>query len=149
MRKYEIMYILNPESNDIKALQNKLHAILENNGSKIEEISDWGVMELAYPIKKRKKGHYTVLIVNTTAQNVDEFVRISHIEPDVLRILVINTEKEKGYLQSTKYAKTEVKNDKAERNDRKTVGKKFEKKWDQPDNNQQPAESENPVKKDQ
>ncbi|APE73941.1 30S ribosomal protein S6 [Spiroplasma citri] len=123
MRKYEIMYILNPEATNLDELESKLHQILEANGGKIEEHGKWGIKDLVYPIKKKTKGYYGVLIVNTTSVNIDEFVRISHIEQDVLRILVINTEKEKGYIQSTVYAKTEVKNDKPDR-DRKPGNRK-------------------------
>lgn len=115
MRKYEVMYILNPEAANLDELEGRLHKILEANGGKIEEHGKWGIRTLEYPIKKKTKGYYGVLIVNTTSENIDEFVRISHIEQDVLRILVINTEKEKGYIQSTVYAKTEVKNDKPDR----------------------------------
>ncbi|AGM25620.1 30S ribosomal protein S6 [Spiroplasma syrphidicola EA-1] len=126
MRKYEVMYILNPDAADLKGLQTKLHKILEANGGKIEEHGDWGVKDFSYPIKKKTKGYYGVLIVNTTAENIDEFIRISHIENDVLRTLVINTEKEKNYIQSVVYAKTEVKNDKPERGERKPGGKRFD-----------------------
>ncbi|WP_425380069.1 30S ribosomal protein S6 [Spiroplasma endosymbiont of Stenodema calcarata] len=115
MRKYEVMYILNPEATNLDELETRLHKILEANGAKIIEQGKWGVRPLEYPIKKKTKGYYGILIVETTSENIDEFVRISHIEQDVLRILVINTEKEKGYIQSTVYAKTEVKNDKPDR----------------------------------
>ena len=37
MRKYEVMYILNPEATNLDELENKLHQILEANGGKIEE----------------------------------------------------------------------------------------------------------------
>ncbi len=117
------MYILNPEANNLDELESKLHQILEDNEGKIEEQAKWGIKDLLYPIKNKTKGYYGVLIVNTKSENIDEFVRISHIEQDVLRILVINTEKEKGYIQSTVYAKTEVKNDKTDR-DRRMVNKK-------------------------
>lgn len=124
MRKYEIMYILNPEAINLYELESILHQILKANGGKILEHGKWGIKNLAYPIKKKTKGYYGILIVDTISKNIDEFVRISYIEQDVLRILVINTEKEKGYIQSIVYAKTEVKNNKIDRGDRKSENKR-------------------------
>ncbi|WP_348735881.1 30S ribosomal protein S6 [Spiroplasma endosymbiont of Ammophila pubescens] len=142
MRKYEIMYILNPEATNLDELESKLHQILEANGGKIEEHGKWGIKDLVYPINKKTKGYYGVLIVNTTSENIDEFVRISNIEQDVLRILVINTEKEKGYIQSTVYAKTEVKNDKPDR-DRRSGNKKTDYKRHEQRSEGEEAKSEN------
>lgn len=131
MRKYEIMYILDnkPGSEgeaNLKSFQDKLHKILEGKNGKIIEKNDWGVKNFAYPIKTKKSGYYTVLIVETDAEAINEFQRVSKIESTVIRTLVINTEKEKGYIQSTEYAKTFI--PPKESFERKTAGKRFDRK---------------------
>lgn len=134
MRKYEIMYILDnkPGSEgeiNLKQFQDKLHEILEGKNGKILEKNDWGVKPLAYPIKNKKAGQYTVLIAETDAEAINEFQRVSKIESTVIRTLVINTEKEKGYIQSTEYAKTFI--PPKESFERKpSSGKRFDRKSD-------------------
>lgn len=110
--KYEIMYILNPDITNLIELEKKIYKILEENEGKIQEYSKWGVRDLLYPIKKKKKGYYGIIIVNTIFKNIIEFIRISRIEQDILRVLIINTKKEKGYIQSTVLSKTEINKDK-------------------------------------
>lgn len=107
IRKYEIMYIID-ENADQKAVSDKLKDILTTNGGKILEAEDWGLKEIAYEINKKKKGFYTVLIAETDSANILEFQRIVRIDNNVIRELVINTETEKKYIQSTKLSKTDM-----------------------------------------
>ncbi|WP_339034185.1 30S ribosomal protein S6 [Spiroplasma endosymbiont of Cantharis rufa] len=108
IRKYEIMYIIDQDVTDIKAVQKKLHDILTNNGGKILESEDWGLKDFAYVIKKKKKGYYTIVIAETDSANINEFERVSRIDKNVVRYQVINTENEKRYIQSTKFSKTDM-----------------------------------------
>ncbi|AHI52363.1 30S ribosomal protein S6 [Spiroplasma culicicola] len=108
IRKYEIMYIIDQDTTDVKAVQTKLNDTLTANGGKILASEDWGLKDFAYEINKKKKGHYTVLIVETDSSNILEFQRVSKIDKNVVRELVINTENEKKYIQSTKLAKTDM-----------------------------------------
>lgn len=57
MKKYEVMYILNASLEDEKrvALIDSLHAIITDNGGKIEKVDDWGIREFAYEIEHMKK----------------------------------------------------------------------------------------------
>ncbi len=133
IRKYEIMYILDQDTADVKATQKKLHDVLTSNGGKILESEDWGLKDFAFEINKKKKGHYTVLIVETDSSNILEFQRISRIDKNVVRELVINTENEKKYIQSTKLAKTDMSKYKEEKKpqrsfDRKPGAKRYDDK---------------------
>lgn len=105
--KYEIMYILRPNSK-YEQLNNKIEKIICVNSGKIIEKNIWGEKELAYPILKNKKGYYVVIIAKTQSDNINELLRINKITKDILRVLVINTETEKDYVQSTKLSKTKI-----------------------------------------
>lgn len=90
MKKYEIMYILkaNLEEGARKEVMEKLHAILTNNGGKVANVNEWGLRDLAYPIKKESKGYYVVIKVECEPNATKEFDRKTKINSNVLRYLV-------------------------------------------------------------
>ncbi|WP_342263318.1 MULTISPECIES: 30S ribosomal protein S6 [unclassified Spiroplasma] len=96
MNKYEIMYIINPECKDIKALQEKMHNILKQTG-KVESVTDWGLRDLAYPINHKNKAYYTILKVAVNKEAINEFMRVAKIEQDIYRHLIINLDTEQNY----------------------------------------------------
>lgn len=92
MKKYEIMYILkaNLEDADRNQLIGKLHEILSLDGGTIENIDEWGIKDLAYEINKDKKGYYVVVTISTNSvAGINEFERITKINNNVIRSLVI------------------------------------------------------------
>lgn len=123
MKKYEIMYILDADLQDVKATQTKIEGILTANGGKIVEKEEWGIKEFAFKIKHKTKGFYGVLITETSVENINEFRRIERIDKNIVRAMVINTELEKNYIQSTKLSKTDMAKFKEER-DNKRFGDK-------------------------
>ena len=91
MKKYEIMYILNAELKDDarKSEMSKLHAVLESNGGKVDNVNEeLGLRDLAYPINDHKKGYYVVVTTTTDAANLNEFSRLVRINKNVIRHLV-------------------------------------------------------------
>lgn len=118
IRKYEVMYILDQDVKDAKEIQDKLHGLLAEGG-KIVESADWGLMDFAYEINHKKKGFYSVVIVETTAEAIAEFKRVSGIDKNVVRTLVLNTENVQNYEQTTKLSKTDMTKFEEERRERK------------------------------
>ena len=92
MKKYEIMYILKADIDDASRneLIGKLHSILTVDGGTVDNVNEWGLRDLAYEIKKEIKGYYVVVDVTVaSAKALEEFGRVSKINPSVLRHLVI------------------------------------------------------------
>ncbi len=91
MQKYEIMYILkaNLEEEARKELIAKLHAILTEHGAVIRDVKEWGLKDLAYPIKDEIKGYYVVIKITSEPQATAEFDRLTKINANVLRHLVV------------------------------------------------------------
>lgn len=91
MKKYEVMYILKADLDDASRneLIGKLNQILAADGGSVENVNEWGLRDLAYEIKKERKGYYVVVEVLASAASVDEFVRVTRINTNVLRQLVI------------------------------------------------------------
>lgn len=92
MRKYEIMYIVKPtlDQEAYKAENAKLAKILTDNGATITKTTEWGLRDLAYEIKKERKGYYVILNfeLGESTKALDEFGRIVRLDANVLRYLV-------------------------------------------------------------
>ncbi|AUF83895.1 30S ribosomal protein S6 [Mesoplasma syrphidae] len=132
IRKYEIMYILDQDVKDAKELSDKLNGILAEGG-KIIESKDLGLMNFAYEIDHKKKGFYTVVIVEATTAAVAEFERVAGIDRNVVRTLVLNTENLQNYEQTTELSKTDMTKFEEERRERRNFKKPFNKNFNRED----------------
>lgn len=94
MRKYEIMFIVKPtlEEASIKKVAEDVKTLLEKNNATIEEIKEWGQRDLAYEIKKHKKGYYYLFVVNAPVNAINEFNHMANVSEDMIRSLVVNVE---------------------------------------------------------
>ncbi len=95
MKKHEIMYILKStiDEETRKEVILNLHKILTDNGAKILEVNEWGNRELAYLIEKQTRGYYVVITLESETSNaIDEFKRLTRINKNVLRSMIVNVE---------------------------------------------------------
>ena len=97
MRKYEIMYIVNASLEDAARANvvESVHKILTDNGATIDKVDKWGSKEFAYEINHMTKGFYYVIDVTAGNEAIDEFNRLTRINSNVIRFLVIKTDEEK------------------------------------------------------
>jgi small subunit ribosomal protein S6 len=97
VRKYEIMYILRPdlEEDAVQAAKENLAKILTDNGAEINEVQEMGKRRLAYEINDLNTGVYVVLYVTAGSEAINEFDRLTKINENVLRFMVIRDEREK------------------------------------------------------
>ena len=95
MKKYEIMYILrsNLEQEAIKAEVEAAKNIITSNNSKVLEVKEWGLRELAYEIEHNRKGYYVVMNVEATKEAINEFNRIAGYSEKIIRHIVVALEK--------------------------------------------------------
>jgi len=95
MRKYEIMYIINPSLDDAARAEvnKKYEDVLVNFDSKVLETKDWGLKDLAYEIKKVNKGHYMILQVEANNEAIAEFERLALIDANIIRHMIILQDK--------------------------------------------------------
>ena len=107
MTLYEHTYIVSPETNnkDIEQIEKKISDILEQSSGKIERIEDWGLRNLAYPIKKNNKGHYRNLYLegdNKTIKAIEEFEKFNDKIIKYLSMKIKNIPKEESELAKEK-----------------------------------------------
>ncbi len=60
MKKYETIFILDPDLEDekIQAVVEKVKGIITQASGEIIKVEDWGKRKLAYLVKKKSRGHY-------------------------------------------------------------------------------------------
>ena len=73
-------------------LNEDLKALIESQGGHIAKIEYWGLRNLAYRIKKNRKGHYSLLAIAAPSAAVKEMERQLSINEDVLRFLTLRVE---------------------------------------------------------
>ena len=91
---YELMYIINPVLNEeqTKEIVQRVTAYLTDNGARVEQVDEMGSQRLAYPIEKKKNGHYVVVNFRMAPGANDGLVKIERalvINDDILRHLVL------------------------------------------------------------
>lgn len=94
MRKYELLYVLQPDLDEeqLKALQEKVAEIITQQGGQIEEVKEWGKRRLAYEIANQMEGFYIEVHFSGSAQVVEELERVIKITNGILRHIVVRIE---------------------------------------------------------
>lgn len=87
MRHYEVMVILDPDLEERAVsplIENFLSVVREGNG-KVEKVDTWGRRRLAYEIKKKPEGIYSVIDLQAEPAVVKELDRQMNLNESVLR----------------------------------------------------------------
>lgn len=94
MNKYEITFIVKSdmEEAEIKKTAEAMKKILTDKNAKILEEKVMGQRELAYEINKMKTGYYFLYVVEADSDTVKEFNRVSGINENLLRHLIVKVE---------------------------------------------------------
>lgn len=87
MNTYELAVLLGPDV-DAKAKTDQIKKLLEEN-SKVLSVDDWGVKELAYPVKKLQKGYYLVFNLELLPGNVGALDKSVKLQEDIARYILI------------------------------------------------------------
>lgn len=60
MRKYETLVLFSPELaiDSLKVAVDNFTGIIAREGGSVLDVDDWGMRELAYPVRKQMRGHY-------------------------------------------------------------------------------------------
>lgn len=91
MKQYKGMFIIRPTlaEEGYKQVIADLAKLFEDNASRVLEVNEWGMKELAYEIEDFKKGYYVVFVAEATPQAVAEYNRVCNIREDILRHIIV------------------------------------------------------------
>jgi small subunit ribosomal protein S6 len=96
MRRYETIIITDPDlaEDARKALTAKVGELMAAEGGHLVEQDDWGVRKLAYEIRKKPRGYYTLFDFCGEGALVDEMERQFRIDDRVLKYMTVLLDKE-------------------------------------------------------
>ena len=94
MRKYETMFIVNPDLEDdaTEEIVEDVTTAIEETAGEISNIDKWGTRKLAYEIDNHKAGYYTVVNFAGEGETVNELERVYRLNDNILRFIVLRDE---------------------------------------------------------
>jgi small subunit ribosomal protein S6 len=115
MNLYEHTIIARQDTSpaQIKQLTEKYSKIVEKNDGEIVLSEEWGLLDLAYIIKKNKKGSYLHFKIKGSGKIIDELEKNEAIDKNLLRYMTVKVKKfdleSKYFSKKDEYEKKEYK----------------------------------------
>ncbi len=94
MRKYEIMFIVDPDlpEEDIDPLNSQVETVITDGGGRVLETEKMGRRKLAYEVDRRTDGFYVLLTVEADGEIVREVERRFRVMDSVLRYMTVRVD---------------------------------------------------------
>ena len=94
MALYESVFITRQDisSSQAEALVDSFAEIIANSGGSVPKKEYWGLRNLAYRIKKNRKGHYALLNIDAPPAAITEMERNMRLNEDVLRFMTVRVD---------------------------------------------------------
>ncbi|MAN80718.1 MAG: 30S ribosomal protein S6 [Rhodospirillaceae bacterium] len=94
MPYYESVFIARPDisSAQVDGLVELFEKAIAGGGGSIQKKEYWGLRNLAYRIKKNRKGHYMLMNIDAPADAVAEMERQMRINEDVMRHMTLRVD---------------------------------------------------------
>ena len=95
MALYEHVVVTRPDISpqQVDALVEDITKVVTERKGKVGKTEYWGLRNLAYPIKKSRKAHYSLLNIDAPGDVIAELERRHRINEDVLRFLTVRVDK--------------------------------------------------------
>jgi small subunit ribosomal protein S6 len=94
MPLYENVFIARQDISaaQVEALADGFTTLVTEHGGQVSKREYWGLRNIAYRIKKNRKGHYVMLNLDAPPAAVNELERNMRINEDVIRYLTVRVE---------------------------------------------------------
>lgn len=94
-RFYETIFIARQDitANQVESLAKQYTSVIKEYGGEVFKTEFCGLRNLAYKIKKNRKGHYVLMNIAVKPEGIQEIERQMKINEDVLRYLSVRLEK--------------------------------------------------------
>jgi len=90
-RKYEIGFIINPESSeeDVKKIIDSIVDIIKKSNGIVENVDEWGRRKMQFPIQKHNEGFYVFINAEFEGHVFFEIERRLKLTEKVMRFIVL------------------------------------------------------------
>lgn len=94
MPLYESVFVVRQDvsAQHVESLAERYGEMIRENGGEVAKTEYWGLRNLAYRVKKNRKGHYTMFNIDGPPEAVAELERNMRLSEDVLRYLTIRVD---------------------------------------------------------
>jgi len=94
MANYESVLIARQDlgPSQVNDLVNTFSDVIKQNGGEVVKIDNWGLKNLAYRIKKNRKGYYVLLNIVAPAGAIFEYERLMRLNEDVIRYMTVKVD---------------------------------------------------------
>jgi small subunit ribosomal protein S6 len=92
MRQYELTVIFPLEEDLCQAGRERLQADLSSSGVEIEKTDETGDRDLAYEIKKRRRGRYVLYTIKAEPEKITVLDRVFKLNANLLKYLFVKVE---------------------------------------------------------
>ncbi len=94
MANYESVLIARQDlgASQVSNIVENLTNVIKKEGGEVVRVDNWGLKNLAYRIKKNRKGHYVVLNIAAPASAIAEYERLMRVNEDVIRYMTVKVE---------------------------------------------------------
>lgn len=94
MRHYEVVFLVHPDqSEQVPAMVQRYRNIVEAADGTVHRHEDWGRRQLAYPINKIYKAHYTLLNIECGLEALEELKSAFRFNDAVIRNMILTLDK--------------------------------------------------------
>jgi len=94
MANYESVLIARQDlgASQVNSIVEDLSNVIAKEGGEVVRVDNWGLKNLAYRIKKNRKGHYVILNIAAPASAIAEYERVMRVNEDIIRYMTIKVE---------------------------------------------------------
>ena len=94
MNKSESVLIARQDlgASQVNTLVDELKNVISAQGGEVVRVDNWGLKNLAYRIKKNRKGHYVLMNISAPASAVAEYERVMRVNEDIIRYMTVRVE---------------------------------------------------------
>ena len=94
MANYESVLIARQDlgAAQVNTLVSDLSEVIKKEGGEVVKVDNWGLKNLAYRIKKNRKGHYVLLNIVAPAKAIFEYERLVRLNEDVIRYMTVKVD---------------------------------------------------------
>jgi small subunit ribosomal protein S6 len=91
MHQYETLFIVHPELPEAQVREaiDRMRRLIEGMEGQVVELQDWGMRDLAYPVRKQPRGIYVLAQYTARPEVVKELERSMKLSDEILRFISV------------------------------------------------------------